>query len=78
LRQSLRDILSQRWVHPGDTYERENPKRVYSLSTGFLVACLLADLVRRFRRSNARKFSGDHTIAQYAADIRNAKPCPVS
>jgi len=25
---SVRDVLSQRWVHTEDTYERENPKRV--------------------------------------------------
>src|SRR5262245_37687357 len=29
---SVRDILSQRWVRTGKTYERENPKRVYYLS----------------------------------------------
>src|SRR5580700_2030719 len=28
---SVRDILSQRWVLTEDTYERENPKRVYYL-----------------------------------------------
>jgi starch phosphorylase len=26
---SVRDILGQRWVLTEDTYERENPKRVY-------------------------------------------------
>jgi glycogen phosphorylase len=26
---SVRDILSQRWVLTEDTYERENPKRIY-------------------------------------------------
>jgi starch phosphorylase len=34
---SLRDILSQRWVLTEDTYERENPKRVYYLSMEFLI-----------------------------------------
>ena len=29
---SVRDILSQRWVLTDDTYERENPKRIYYLS----------------------------------------------
>src|SRR5262245_54327884 len=29
---SVRDILSQRWLLTEDTYERENPKRVYYLS----------------------------------------------
>src|SRR5262245_49148940 len=34
---SVRDILSQRWVLTEDTYERENPKRVYYLSLEFLI-----------------------------------------
>lgn len=34
---SVRDILSQRWVHTEDTYTRENPKRVYYLSMEFLI-----------------------------------------
>jgi glycogen phosphorylase len=29
---SVRDILSQRWVATEQTYDRENPKRVYYLS----------------------------------------------
>src|SRR4029434_9355272 len=28
---SVRDVLSQRWIHTGNTYERQNPKRVYYL-----------------------------------------------
>jgi starch phosphorylase len=35
--QSVRDILSQRWVLTEKTYERENPKRVYYLSMEFLI-----------------------------------------
>ena len=34
---SVRDILSQRWVRTEQTYERENPKRVYYLSMEFLI-----------------------------------------
>jgi len=34
---SVRDILSQRWIHTEDTYERQNPKRVYYLSMEFLI-----------------------------------------
>ena len=34
---SVRDILSQRWVHTENTYARENPKRVYYLSMEFLI-----------------------------------------
>jgi starch phosphorylase len=34
---SVRDVLSQRWLHTEQTYERENPKRVYYLSMEFLI-----------------------------------------
>jgi starch phosphorylase len=42
---SVRDILSQRWVHTEETYERENPKRVYYLSMEFLIGRSLANNV---------------------------------
>src|SRR5438105_1179772 len=42
---SVRDILSQRWVHTEDTYQRENPKRVYYLSMEFLIGRSLANNV---------------------------------
>src|SRR5215467_5117682 len=42
---SVRDILSQRWVLTEDTYERENPKRVYYLSMEFLIGRSLANNV---------------------------------
>src|SRR5579872_5309813 len=34
---SIRDILAQRWVLTKQTYERENPKRIYYLSMEFLI-----------------------------------------
>jgi glycogen phosphorylase len=34
---SVRDVLSQRWVRTEQTYERQNPKRVYYLSMEFLI-----------------------------------------
>jgi glycogen phosphorylase len=34
---SVRDVLSQRWVRTEQTYQRENPKRVYYLSMEFLI-----------------------------------------
>ncbi len=40
---SVRDILSQRWVRTEDTYERQNPKRVYYLSMEFLIGRSLAN-----------------------------------
>jgi starch phosphorylase len=40
---SIRDVLSQRWVRTEQTYERENPKRVYYLSMEFLIGRSLAN-----------------------------------
>src|SRR3954468_11399682 len=40
---SVRDILSQRWVATEQTYDRENPKRVYYLSMEFLIGRSLAN-----------------------------------
>src|SRR5271169_2974808 len=40
---SVRDVLSQRWLLTGQTYERENPKRVYYLSIEFLLGRSLAN-----------------------------------
>jgi starch phosphorylase len=34
---SVRDVLSQRWVRTQQTYDRQNPKRVYYLSMEFLI-----------------------------------------
>src|SRR5947209_4263334 len=45
LARSVRDILSQRWVRTEETYERENPKRVYYLSMEFLIGRSLANSV---------------------------------
>jgi glycogen phosphorylase len=38
----VRDVLSQRWIGTEQTYERENPKRVYYLSIEFLLGRSLA------------------------------------
>lgn len=37
---SVRDILSQRWLLPEETYQRENTKRVYYVSMEFLIGRL--------------------------------------
>jgi starch phosphorylase len=42
---SVRDILTQRWVLTKETYDRENPKRVYYLSMEFLLGRSLANNV---------------------------------
>src|SRR5260370_13901996 len=43
LARSVRDLLSQRWVRTEQTYERENPKRVYYLSMEFLIGRSLSN-----------------------------------
>jgi starch phosphorylase len=52
---SVRDILSQRWVATEDTYERENPKRVYYLSMEFLIGRSLANNVTNLLLDPAAK-----------------------
>jgi len=42
---SVRDILAQRWVRTEQTYNRENPKRIYYLSMEFLIGRSLANNV---------------------------------
>src|SRR5258708_36944797 len=42
---SVRDVLSQRWIRTEQSYERENPKRVYYLSIEFLLGRSLANNV---------------------------------
>ena len=42
---SVRDVLSQRWVRTEQTYDAENPKRVYYLSMEFLIGRSLANNV---------------------------------
>ncbi|TLD43625.1 MAG: Glycogen phosphorylase [Candidatus Jettenia ecosi] len=42
---SVRDVLSQRWIHTEDTYNRVNPKRIYYLSMEFLIGRSLANNV---------------------------------
>jgi len=40
---SVRDVLSQRWIRTEQTYDRQNPKRVYYLSMEFLIGRSLAN-----------------------------------
>jgi glycogen phosphorylase len=43
---SVRDVLSQRWIHTEQTYNSRNPKRVYYLSIEFLLGRSLANNVQ--------------------------------
>ncbi|WP_166823079.1 glycogen/starch/alpha-glucan phosphorylase [Thalassoroseus pseudoceratinae] len=40
---SLRDLLTQRWLLTQETYDKENPKRVYYLSMEFLIGRTLVN-----------------------------------
>jgi starch phosphorylase len=42
---SVRDVMARRWVQTKDTYERQNPKRIYYLSMEFLIGRSLANNV---------------------------------
>jgi starch phosphorylase len=42
---AVRDVLSQRWIRTEQTYERQNPKRVYYLSMEFLIGRSLTNNV---------------------------------
>jgi starch phosphorylase len=42
---AVRDVLAQRWVQTEQTYERDNPKRIYYLSMEFLIGRSLANNV---------------------------------
>src|SRR5271165_228039 len=42
---SVRDVLSQRWLHTQETYDRQDPKRIYYLSIEYLIGRSLANNV---------------------------------
>src|SRR5512144_2152304 len=60
---SVRDVLSQRWVRTEQTYERENPKRIYYLSLEFLIGRSLANNVMNLLLDPvARRVAGEHRL----------------
>src|SRR5215472_17548437 len=60
---SVRDILSQRWLQTGLTYEREDPKRIYYLSMEFLIGRSLANNIMNLRLDPvARQIASDESL----------------
>jgi len=60
---SVRDVLSQRWIHTGRTYDRENPKRIYYLSMEFLIGRSLASNVMNLLLDPiARRVADEHGL----------------
>ena len=55
---SVRDVLSQRWVHTERSYERENPKRIYYLSMEFLLGRSLANNLTNLLLDSVAKAGG--------------------
>ena len=73
---SVRDVLSQRWVQTEQTYDRENPKRIYYLSMEFLIGRSLANnitnlLLDPFVKANRRPA---RTSTGSASSSRNRMP----
>ena len=65
---SVRDLLSQRWLLTEETYDREDPKRVYYLSMEFLLGRSLANNVTNLLIDRHRQASGQ------AEEPRLARP----
>jgi starch phosphorylase len=60
---SVRDILSQRWLLPEKTYQRQNPKRVSYLSMEFLLGrCLANNITNLLLTALAKEAAGQREI----------------
>jgi glycogen phosphorylase len=69
---SVRDVLSQRWIRTEQTYERENPKRVYYLSIEFLLGRSLANNIENLLLDpTAKQLSRMRTLIGLACSSRN-------
>lgn len=61
---SVRDVLSQRWVLTEQTYDRENPKRIYYLSMEYLIGRSLSNNIANLLIDSI----ADQTIQQKSID----------
>ncbi|HSE91932.1 MAG TPA: glycogen/starch/alpha-glucan phosphorylase [Methylomirabilota bacterium] len=60
---AVRDLLSQRWLRTENTYERENPKRVYYLSMEFLIGrSLVNNITNMLIQPLARRVATDQQL----------------
>ncbi len=57
---SIRDVLSQRWLLTDETYERENPKRVYYLSMEYLIGRSLANNISNLLLEPVARQAAEH------------------
>ena len=78
---AVRDLLVDRWLATNQTYDRENPKRVYYLSMEFLLGRSLAGNVTNLGndRSSLIQFSGDNARATvtHACAAAGCHPYPL-
>jgi len=67
LARAVRDVLSERWIRTEQTYERQNPKRVYYLSIEFLIGRSLTNnitnLLLSSLLSNARELTKNDWVS---------------
>ena len=67
---SVRDVLSQRWVRTEQTYERQNPKRIYYLSMEFLIGRSLTNNVTNLLLSPRRGDGRQANVPRLARPAR--------